>query len=1261
MDFYDISVVKDPRKATNYKIAPIFTYMSERDLVCKGGELYAFWYNNRWHQELRDLVTIIDKDIYAVREEILKRNAGATADLRLMSNHSSNVMKEFASFTKLFPQSDAQFNTRIIFNNEIPKREDYSTNQLPYTPAEGPTPAFDEMFNKLYRPEELDKILWFIGALLSNKMPNIQKFMYLYGSKGTGKGTVISLIEELFQGYFAHISLARLTGGSEFATSQIKEVPLLLDTDSKINKIKDDTNLLKLTAHETISVNIKHKQLYDVTFKGLLVTASNQRYQVNNIDSGITRRAVVVHPSNLKHDSATYFRLRDQIKFELPGIAQKAIDRFNELGEWYYEDYMDVGMAESTDHIFAFVRENYKYLGDPCSLKKASELYKIYLEDIGYDIGGYKKKIKEELMRYYDTFSERYRDGAEVLSNMYSGFKYNTVFPERRKTEEIIEENDLVESYLNELGLVEQKSVFDSVASSYLAQLTNNRGNPMYKWDNVNTRLKDIDTKKLHFVQVPINHIVIDFDITEDGEKSLLRNLEKARTFPKTYTELSKSGQGVHLHYIYEGDPTVLEKIYEDDIEIKVFTGKSALRRRLSKCNNTPIATLSSGLPVKEKKGVKMYEDVSVIVLNEKKLRKIVENNLKKIYHPNTKPSIDFIVKVFKEAEQQNVKYDLRDMKNDILVFAGKSTNQADACLKAIGGIKYSTIDDDDQFVFQKGNGIVPKEEIYFFDIEVFVNLFVVVYKKYGNNPKIKLINPSSQEIEELLKHPLVGFNNRRYDNHIVYGALLDSDPLHLYRQSKRIIDKVDGAFYSGAYELSYADIYEYSSKKQSLKKWEIELGIHHDELEIPWDKPVPEDLWDRVAEYCGNDVDATEATFEATYADYEARLIISELSGLSVNSKTQDHAREFIFDGAKKTQDHLVYTDLSKEFKGYKYEYGKSTYKGLEVNEGGRVVAKPGIYQNVGLFDIASMHPNSAINLNYFGKYTPRFKDLVESRIHIKHKNFEEAGKMFDGKLKPYLNEQRADALSYALKIIINIVYGMSSAPYENAFRHKDNVDNIVAKRGSLFMVDLQEAVEAKGYNIFHVKTDSIKVENVDREIADFIFEFGKKYGYTFEWEATYDKVALVDKANYIAINKRHELDTEVLKDYDVTGAVFADPVVFKKLFSKEDLIDLDFAQTKEVKNASIYLGDKFIGRIAEVYASVSGDEAYRVGEDKEGKETKGALSGTKGHLWRLYSDFKGKEDIDMYYYIKEADKAYKKIEEVGNPELITDYKPMN
>src|SRR5690625_2680121 len=165
-----------------------------------------------------------------------------------------------------------------------------------------------------------------------------------------------------------------------------------------------------------------------------------------------------------------------------------------------------------------------------------------------------------------------------------------------------------------------------------------------------------------------------------------------------------------------------------------------------------------------------------------------------------------------------------------------------------------------------------------------------------------------------------------------------------------------------------------------------------------------------------------------------------------------------------------------------------------------------------------------------------------------------------------------------------------MSTAPYTNAFRHPDNNDNIVAKRGSLFMVDLQEAVEAEGYTVIHIKTDSIKVANVDQHIADFIMDFGKKYGYTFEWEATYEKICLINKAEYVYHNEKHELEDEVLKEWGVTGATFADPIVFKTLFSKEELVDDDFAITKEVKDAKIFLGDRFIGRIAEIYASNTG-----------------------------------------------------------------------
>lgn len=45
------------------------------------------------------------------------------------------------------------------------------------------------------------------------------------------------------------------------------------------------------------------------------------------------------------------------------------------------------------------------------------------------------------------------------------------------------------------------------------------------------------DTLELHCVKIPENHIVIDFDVKdENGNNS---------------AESSKSGAGVHLHYIY--------------------------------------------------------------------------------------------------------------------------------------------------------------------------------------------------------------------------------------------------------------------------------------------------------------------------------------------------------------------------------------------------------------------------------------------------------------------------------------------------------------------------------------------------------------------------------------------------------------------------------------------------------------------------------------------------------------------------------------
>lgn len=251
--------------------------------------------------------------------------------------------------------------------------------------------------------------------------------------------------------------------------------------------------------------------------------------------------------------------------------------------------------------------------------------------------------------------------------------------------------------------------------------------------------------------------------------------------------------------------------------------------------------------------------------------------------------------------------------------------------------------------------------------------------------------------------------------------------------------------------------------------------------------------------------------------------------------------------------------------FPGYEFVDGKNMFRGIDIGKGGYVYSEPGMYGNVALLDVASMHPNSAINLNAFGEYTSRFKDIVDARIAIKNKDFDKARKMFDGKLEPFLkDEQTAKSLAQALKIAINSVYGLTSANFENPFRDVRNVNNIIALRGALFMKTLQDEVQKRGFKVAHVKTDSIKIPDATPEIIEFVMEFAKQYGYEFEHEATYERMCLVNDAVYIAKYPNGE--------WTATGTQFQIPYVFKKLFSKEEITFDDLCETKSV-TSSLYL----------------------------------------------------------------------------------------
>ena len=1335
IDFLMISTRSTKRGVI--EIYPKFIIKKSSDLMIRGGDFYAIWLEDRglWSTDEQDALQLIDRELDRYAEENRKNFDSSVKVLHMWDSESGMIDSWHKYCQKQMRDSFHMLDEKLIFSNTPTNKKDYASKKLKYPLEEGTINAYDKLMSTLYSETEREKIEWAIGSIVCGDSKKLQKFMVLYGAAGTGKSTVLNIIQQLFDGYYSVFDAKALGSSSNsFALEAFKSNPLVaIQHDGDLSRIEDNTRLNSLVSHELMTVNEKFKSTYANRFKCFLFMGTNKPVKITDAKSGLIRRLIDVSPSGDKLSPKEYKTVMKQIEFELGAIAYHCQNVYL-ANPGMYDDYIPVAMLGASNDFYNFIIDSYHVFKkeDGTTLKASWEMYKTYCDEAKVPFPFSQRIFKEELKNYFRDYKERFNldDGTRVRS-YYIGFRTEK-FEEQTISEKEEPEQKLIE-------FKAQPSVFDKECADCPAQYATSSEIPTSKWEKVKTKLSSINTSKLHYVKVPENHIVIDFDIPDkDGNKSFELNLKDASKWPPTYAELSKSGQGIHLHYIYAEDPAKLSRIYDDHIEVKVFNGKSSLRRKLTKCNNLPIATINSGLPLKGEKQVINFEGVK----SEKGLRTQIKRNLNKEYHPATKPSIDFIYKILEDAYASDLHYDVTDMRNAVLAFAASSTHQADYCIKLVNKMQFKSAD-------QSSGTKNDDAKLVFYDVEVFPNLFLVNWKIEGEGkPVVRMINPTSAEIEELMRFRLVGFNCRRYDNHILYARLMGYTNEQLFSLSNRIINGSANCFFGEAYNVSYTDVYDFCSKKQSLKKWEIELGIHHQELGLPWDQPVPEEMWTKVAEYCDNDVIATEAVFNARKADFTARQILADVAGMTVNDTTNSLTTKIIFGNNRKpqdqfnyrfmgdvtpdcepwtiTEDMVLYDHLGDEnftlfnkdgkpvFPGYTFEGGKSIYRGEEVGEGGYVYAEPGMYSNIALLDIASMHPSSIVAEELFGpEYTKRFNEILQARIAIKHKEFDKAKKMLNGALAKYLTDEAAAAdLAQALKIAINSVYGLTSASFDHPFRDNRNKDNIVAKRGSLFMVNLKHEVQRRGFIVAHIKTDSIKIPDATPEIIQFVMDYGKQYGYNFEHEATYDRMCLVNDSVYIAKYK----DGKRAGEWTATGTQFQVPYVFKKLFSKEPIEFEDMCETKSVTSA-LYLDmnedlpdvsdlesekdklwkqindpnrmtepmEKECARIEELISEISKGHNYhfigKVGQfcpikpgcgggillretenKKTGEKGYAAATGSKGFRWlesEMVRELGKENDIDRTYYNNLVDEAVKSLSSYGDFERFVADEP--
>ena len=1242
MDFYTIEAMPMRGQAGLMEVAPRFVNLDSRDIMLRDGDFVAIWNpkTGLWSKNEFDVIDIVDGDV----SDYVTKSGVQNLFPRFCRRDTDGVWKKYRQWTKNMVDTDHPLDRMPVFIDTPIRQEDHVSYRLPYSLDDGEPTCWMKLVDTLYDPSERQKIEWVIGSILTGDCRKIDKFLVFYGDPGSGKSTILNVMQKLFGEFcvpFDSESLAQRN--NSFALSAFANDPLVaIEHDGDLSRIETNTRLNSIVSNEVQLINEKFKSPRSIRITTTLIMASNSPVKITDANSGIPRRLLDVSPSGRRLPIDEYTSVMDGVQQELGAIAKHCIDVYRSLGPNYYRNYRSRTMISETNPVYNFVMEMYEDWGsdDKVTLAKAYSDYKDYVEETGIQYRMPRYRFKTELRRYFQEFHDRIMIEGVPYRSLFIGFR-----SDKFESSELIPKTVKNDSWIElSRGL---NTVFDEHFAGCKAQYSSMYGTPQKPWARVETTLRDINPIDEHYVLMPEEYICIDFDLKGDnGEKDLNANLRAASAWPPTYAETSKSGGGLHLIYRYPVDKDTLAE-YSPGIEIKRFRGNASLRRRLSLHNGRGIEDYPGDLPSKAPKMINEKH-----IQDENHLRSLIAKALRKEVHANTAPNVDFIKSILDEAYKSGITYDVTDARNAVTSFAMSSTNQSDRCLKMVQQMHFMS--EDKAEVAAEGNG-----RIAFYDVEVFPNLFVICYKFPGKETVHFWTNPSAKAVKSLFDLRLIGFNNRKYDNHIMYAASLGYSNAELFEISQRIINNEKNATFREAYNLSYTDIYDFSTKKQSLKKWEIELGIKHRENNLPWDQPVPEGQWDDVVEYCKNDVEATELVFNHLASDWGARKILAELSGLSVNDTTNQHTCALVF-GKERRPDKskFVYTDLSEMFPGYTFDKFKgSSYRGEDPGEGGYVYSEPGYYENVALLDVASMHPTSIEQLNLFGPYTQRYSELKQARVAIKHKDMDALSKLFDGRLVEIAKNYDLDELGKALKIPINSMYGLTSAKFDNPAWDPRNVDNIVAKRGALFMIDLKHYVQEElGLTVAHIKTDSIKIPEATPDDIQKVMDFGKRYGYDFEHEATYAKMCLVNKAVYIA---KYAFPHE--GEWTATGKQFQEPYVFKKLFTKEPIEFEDYIQTKQVKTA-MYLrfpssGDHFIGKVGAfvpIKPDRGGGELLRMNSEGEIKD---AVVGTKGYHWKeaeMVQFMHQEQDVDTSYAEMLADEAKQAIEQFVDLETL-------
>jgi hypothetical protein len=411
----------------------------------------------------------------------------------------------------------------------------------------------------------------------------------------------------------------------------------------------------------------------------------------------------------------------------------------------------------------------------------------------------------------------------------------------------------------------------------------------------------------------------------------------------------------------------------------------------------------------------------------------------------------------------------------------------------------------------------MQQEEYLFYDIEVFEQDALVVFKDI-NKKLLKVFHNSFIELADFIKgKTLVGYNNYHYDDKILIYMLGLKTPKQIKELNDRIIGGDDVSFIGKPRFDSLDCFQQIDVSFPSLKKVEGNMGRMILESSVPFTikRALTEDEFHEVLEYCSYDVDTTIDVYKKRVNSYfKPKSSLVEMLGRNDATKwntTTISANLLLKKPLPKWSDIRVPEDMLqmvppevKEFwfKEIKNAKPKGT---ITINEfeneiqfafGGLHGAHKTIRRakNVKLLDVKSMYPHIILILNCLGHATEKYKSILDKRIAVKHLDY---------------------VLSDALKLILNSVYGNLNNKYSILFNPKAALS--VCLFGQIALFELCKRI-SPFCTILNINTDGVAFIPHNDAYIQAHQQWEKEFNLALE-EKDFDLFLQKDVNNYVAV----------------------------------------------------------------------------------------------------------------------------------------------